>query len=144
MTSDFKIKLGCGALIINEKNEILLIKRGSRAKTERGVWSRPGGGVEENETVEEALRREIKEELGIEIEILEPFDFKEHFSDNGQRWLALGYLAKIKKGRPKIMEPGKIEEMRWFSLDEIPENLTVYTREGIEKLKKRLKINRVN
>jgi len=132
-----RLKLGCGALIINDKNQVLLIKRGPRAKSERGVWSRPGGGIEQGENPEEAVKREIKEELGIEIDILEPLDFIDHLSDDGQRWLALGYLARIRKGEPKIMEPGKIEEIRWFSLNEIPENLAIYTRQGIEKLKKK-------
>jgi mutator protein MutT len=133
-----EFKLGCGALIINDNNQVLLIKRGSKAKSERGVWSRPGGGVEEGESPEEAVKREIKEELGIEIEILEPLDFIEHLSDTGQHWIALGYLAKVKNGEPRIMEPEKIEEIKWFSLDEIPENLAIYTQEGIRKLKEKL------
>ncbi len=52
--------------VIIENGKILTIKR---TKTDTEYWGIPGGGVEENETNEEALRREAKEELGVEVEI---------------------------------------------------------------------------
>ena len=51
-------------LVLNENNQILLIKSPNRG------WEYPGGMVEPNETLEQALIREIKEETGIKIEIV--------------------------------------------------------------------------
>ncbi|MHA1215030.1 MAG: NUDIX domain-containing protein [Candidatus Hodarchaeales archaeon] len=52
-------------ILVNPANEILLIKR--KSQTFYGYWAIPGGGVEEHETVEEALIREMKEEVNVNV-----------------------------------------------------------------------------
>jgi putative (di)nucleoside polyphosphate hydrolase len=59
---------GISALILNTKNEFLLV---NLISFEEKYYAIPGGGVEENETLEEAVYREIKEELGINSSSLE-------------------------------------------------------------------------
>jgi ADP-ribose pyrophosphatase YjhB (NUDIX family) len=53
--------------VINNKNQILLCKRAEIEQGYKGTWSIPGGGPETNEGFEEAIHREIKEELGCRI-----------------------------------------------------------------------------
>ncbi len=60
--------------IILDKNEVVFMKN----KSNRKFWF-PGGGVEIGETLKEALRREIREEAGLEIEIGKMVFFKENF-----------------------------------------------------------------
>ena len=60
------------ALIRNEGNKILLLKRSDRNDYKPGYWDIPGGTVEAGETVEEALKREAKEEIGAEIDVKGP------------------------------------------------------------------------
>ena len=55
------------AVIINQNEEILIAKR-SKDQHQGNKWEFPGGKVESNETSQDALRREISEELGIEIQ----------------------------------------------------------------------------
>jgi 8-oxo-dGTP diphosphatase len=55
------------AVIINDKDEVFISRR-SADQHQGNKWEFPGGKVEENETVEDALRREIKEELGIDVQ----------------------------------------------------------------------------
>ena len=127
------IGVGCGALIINDKNEALLVKRGVKSKNEVGVWSKPGGAVEFGEKVEDAVRREIKEELGVNIELSKFLGFTNHIiKSENQHWVTFNYLAKITEGEPRIMEPEKIAEIKWFNLRNLPEKLSQTTSEPIK------------
>ena len=75
------MKVVCAAIIRNEK--IGIAKR--KSKISNGIYEYPGGKVEDNETEIEALKREIKEECGIEIENIQFFmknkDFQEEEID---------------------------------------------------------------
>jgi 8-oxo-dGTP diphosphatase len=128
------IGIGCGALIINDKNETLLVKRTPKSKNEAGFWSKPGGAVEFRESVEDAVKREIKEELGIDIELIRFLGFTNHIlKSENQHWVAFNYLARIIAGEPRNLEPKKIEEIKWFNLKNLPENLTQTTIEPIKE-----------
>ena len=58
--------LGAAAVVVHE-GRVLLIRRGQAP--DAGEWSIPGGGVELGESVEDALRREVREETGLEIAV---------------------------------------------------------------------------
>ena len=124
------IGVGCGAIIINNRNEVLLLKRSSSSGTEPGTWSRPGGQVEHGEIAEEAVKREIKEELGIDIEVMRFLEMTQMIKE-GKHWIALGFLAKHVSGEPRNTEPDKHDEVKWFPLSRLPENLNSYTRNAI-------------
>ena len=64
-------------IILNDKNEVLIARR-KEGKSLEGYFEFPGGKVEAGETEEESLIREIKEEINIDIEILEYFDTSIH------------------------------------------------------------------
>lgn len=65
------------AVILNDREEVLLCKMPRNRGVFPGQWSLPGGGVEESELVEEALRREIHEELGLTLTDAEPLFFRD-------------------------------------------------------------------
>lgn len=134
------IGVGCGALIINDKNETLLLKRGTKSRNQAGYWSKPGGTVEFGEKIEDAVKREVKEEFGIDIELIRFLGFTNHIiKEERQHWLSISYLARIIKGEPKNMEPEKHDEIGWFSFDNLPEKLTQTTCELIEEYIKSIK-----
>lgn len=134
------IGVSVGAMILNDQGEILLAKRSQTVKNERGCWENPGGSVEFGETLQSAVRREIKEEFGIEIELLEQFPAADHLIPNEkQHWLATTFLVKIKAGQtPKIMEPDKCDEIGWFSLDALPKPLSIITKIDLEFYAKKI------
>lgn len=132
------IGVGCGALIMNEKGETLLMKRGENSKNQVGVWTKPGGAVEFGETAEEAIIREVKEELDIDIVLDDFLGYTDHIlKDENQHWIAINYSAKIVSGTPRITEPDKTSEIMWFSLEDLPENISKTTTEPIEVYMKR-------
>lgn len=133
------IGVAVGALLINEKGEIFLSKRSQKCKNERGCWEIPGGGVEFGEILADAIRREMKEEYGIEIDILKQFPAADHILPNEhQHWVPTTFLAKIKSGQtPKIMEQDKCDEIGWFSLDHLPSPLSTITQLDLREYKNR-------
>ncbi len=83
------IGVGVGALILNDKGEFLLTLRGQKAKNERGKWEIPGGQVEFGETFSKAIKREVKEELNVEVEVGELLTLTDHLlPEEKQHWVA--------------------------------------------------------
>lgn len=137
------IGVGVGALIVNERGELFLARRGPLAKNERGLWEFPGGSVEYGERLEEALKREIREEYGLEIEVGELLDVVDHIlPDEGQHWVSPTYLCKPVSDDPKILEPGKCTEIGWFPPDQAPVSLTIISRQNLENYRKRTEAQR--
>jgi len=136
------IGFGCGALIVNDKNQILLIRRTEKCQGGlKGIWSRPGGAVEFGETVEQAIKREIKEELNIDIELFGKNTFHEDIvikDEEKRHWVTYGPFAKIISGELKNMEPEKHDKLEWFDLDNLPENIAHYTKKSIQDFKQYL------
>jgi mutator protein MutT len=127
------IGVGVGAIIEDDRGRLFLARRGPKAKNERGLWEFPGGSVEFGERLADALRREIREEYGVEIAVGELLDVADHIlPGEGQHWVSPSYLCRIVSGTPAIREPEKCSEIGWFAPAELPEGLTVISRENLE------------
>ena len=125
------IGIGCGATIIDETGtKTLLVRRYKAAKSGGGQWERPGGKIEYGEKATDAVCRETLEEVGVEIDIVKFLGYTDHRARDFH-WISLGFLAKIRKGTPRIMEPDKQDEIGWFNLDDLPENIWLPTMDGI-------------
>lgn len=133
------IGVGVGALIFDEAGKLLLTKRGQHAKNERGRWEIPGGAIEFGETFEQGLKREIREELGIEIELKDMLQLADHLiPDEQQHWVSPTYICEIVSGTPTILEPQKCDEIGWFSLEEAAKlPLSIVTQQDIAILNQR-------
>lgn len=114
--------IGCGALIL-KGDYVLLLRKGD-------TWSRPGGKVEDGESVEDALLREIHEEVGIEVRIERMLD-KQTFTEKGFLWTTYAYLATYVSGDARNVEPEKHDEIGWFNINAIPDNTKDYVRDSI-------------
>ncbi len=110
--------IGVGAVIMRD-GEVLLIKRGKPPK--KGDWSLPGGAQELGETVHGALKREVREETGLEIEVLDfldTIDLVDSREDGSVRYhyTLLDYLAAPTGGR--LHAGSDASDARFFNLDE--------------------------
>ena len=126
------IGVGVGAVIVDANGQLFLAKRGPKAKNERGLWEFPGGSVEFGETLVEALKREMREEYGIEIAVGELLDVVDHIlPEEGQHWVSPTFVCSIVSGQPQIREPEKCSAIGWFLPDQAPDDLTLITRENL-------------
>lgn len=129
------IGVGCGAVIVNDENEILLQLRNKAP--EKGCWCIPGGKLEWFEKFEDAIKREVKEETDVDIEVIDLLGVCDHIiKAEESHWIATSYLCKIVNGEPKNMEPTKHLDLKWFSLDNLPEKLTITTQYAVQNFKK--------
>lgn len=125
------IGIGVGALIFDSQGQVFLSKRGPQARNEVGCWEFPGGGVQFNETMEQALRREIEEEYGITINVIEQLAAFDHLlPDEAQHWVSVIYLAHHSGGSATILEPEKCSGIGWYSLTALPAPVTSVTQAG--------------
>ena len=104
----------CVIAVIKRDEEILLLRHKQR---NQDIYACLAGFVEVGETLEQALRREVKEETGLEIKNIQ--------YAGSQSWpfpdqLMIGYYADYESGEIKIQED-EISEARWFSRDNLPE-----------------------
>jgi 8-oxo-dGTP diphosphatase len=122
------VRVGVGAVVVNEAGQILLIRRGPGARNEQGLWATPGGALICSETLEEAVRREVGEECGIEIAVLCQLGAFDHRLPDGERWVSIAYLAQVVAGSPSVREPEKCSACSWFTLDALPTPLSPLAR----------------
>ena len=123
-----QVLVGVGAIII-KNNQVLLSKRkGSHAS---GTYGSLGGHLEYGESPTQALQREAMEELGIVLENIE-FLACTNLLKYGKHVVNIEFLAQIKSGQPKVMEPDKNELVQWFDLNDLPSPLFEPVKLGIE------------
>jgi len=127
------IGVGVGAIIRDDQGRLFLARRASGARNEKGCWEFPGGAVDFGERLEDALKRELREEFGITIQVGRLLDVVDHIlPDEGQHWVSPTFLCRISSGTPVIREPRKCDAIAWFLPDEIPERLSRATRASLE------------
>ena len=123
-------QVGVGALIVDESNRVLLMLRNK--PPEAGSWSIAGGRVEFMESVEAAVIREVKEELGVDVEIHDLLCVTNHIlPDENAHWVAPAFLVGILEGHVTNRELSATQRIQFFPLDELPTNLTITARNAL-------------
>ncbi|BBD53064.1 MULTISPECIES: 8-oxo-dGTP diphosphatase MutT [Planktothrix] len=105
--------IGVG-VIWNHQKQILIDKRPAKDLL-GGLWEFPGGKLEAGETLEDCIKREIQEELAIEIEVEDHLITIEHTYTDFKVTLNV-YHCRYLGGEPQPLE---CDEIRWVTLDEI-------------------------
>ena len=129
------IKTGVGVVIEND-NKILLGHRVSDYLDTGGIyepdsWTLPGGKQEYEETTIETGIREVKEETNLDVSDLELYFVSDDIAID-RHYVTIDYITNTFVGNIKIMEPTKIDEWKWFSIEELPENIYSPSKKCIE------------
>ncbi|NJM96227.1 MAG: A/G-specific adenine glycosylase [Phormidesmis sp. RL_2_1] len=106
-----------GVAVITDAQGNILIDRRKQEGLLGGLWEFPGGKIEPGESVEECIRREITEELGIEIEVGSRLITIEHAYTHFKVTLNV-FNCRHLSGEP---QPIECDEVKWVTLDEIDE-----------------------
>lgn len=133
------IGVGVGIVVFNSEGKLLITKRGQACTNDRGKWEIPGGGVEHGELHKAAVKREIKEENDIDVEIVEELQTSDHFSpEEGLHWVTTSFVCRHAGGEPKRMEPEKCEAVGWFTIEEAEKlDLSDITKHDLHAIKEK-------
>lgn len=121
---------GVCAIIKNSKGEILLGKRDRKSITYPETWGLPGGLIEYGETAEQTIKRELKEEIGVDSEVIRygkpSMDWPTKTSKT--QGLSIPVYCKI-RGTPRAMD--ETSEIKWFKPKEIKDMKLAYSHKEI-------------
>lgn len=116
-------------LIMNEKSEVLLLRRKNGFGA--GLYSLPGGKIESGETALEAAKREAKEEIGIHVEGLALVHVVDRQNAETEFYVFV-FKPRMWSGGPINCEPNKCDDIGWFNVSNLPENILPAHRQAIE------------
>ncbi len=106
---------------------LFLAKRSQNARDEHGRWDPGAGGLKHGNTLEENVRRELKEEYDVEPLRIDFIGYRDVFRqlDDGTptHWLAMDFAAKVEPHKVKINEPDTFDDHGWFALEALPDPL---------------------
>ena len=133
------IKLTVDAVVFGYeegKITVLLIKR--KYEPFKNKWAIPGGFIQNDESLEQAVERELYEETGVKINYLEQlYTFGEQKRDPRGRIVSIAYFGLVRPTAFKLFASTDAEDAQWFSIDELPE-LSFDHKEILELAIKRL------
>lgn len=122
--SQDKFTVSVGAVVLNEKGEILLLDHVLRPAS---GWGIPGGFIEKDEQIHEAIKREIFEETGLELKNVEMI-----WARTLYRHIEFIFRAGA-SGKAEV-KSREINRLGWFKFDEMPSEMSKTQREIIKKV----------
>ncbi len=134
------IEVIVGAYIVNNENKVLLFQ----SPKWKNEWTICGGHIEVGETIEDATKREIKEEIGVDIEIIDTLSVGNFFASppkfkRNAHFIYIDSIAKIVDGEIKL-DMIEITNYKWFTIEEALnlEDISQSCKKGLSLLKKRI------
>jgi 8-oxo-dGTP diphosphatase len=129
MLKESRFTVTVGAVVMDEENRILLLKHRFRSGS---GWGIPGGFLQPGEQPEDALRRELCEEVGLEIE-----ELKIAFVRTLQRYSQVEIIFRCRPGSDFHPQNHEIIRAAWFALNAFPPDLSDDQRGLIQRVLKK-------
>lgn len=136
MSADIPLHVVFVEAWIKKGNEYLLARRSSKDDQSAGKWAVPGGKVElelETDIVENTLRREVKEEVGVEVDNFVFFKSKAFIRSSGHHVVSLSFTADYVSGEPEPLEDQ--DEVKWVPVSEMGNYFDSYWDDTLTALK---------
>lgn len=118
-----EIKVAVDAVVFNHNSldgmSVLLIRR--KYEPFQGCWALPGGLVKNEESLEEAVLRELKEETNLKLKSLEQLhSFGRPDRDPRNRVVSVAFYGLIKPGEYQLRARTDAEDVAWFNINDLP------------------------
>ena len=150
-TNELPLRLGVGIIVLNNENQVFVGKRKDNP-TDR--WQMPQGGVDQGENLEEAMKRELKEETSIQnIKIIKELDewteyelpdyllgkiWKGKYKGQRQKWFIVRFLGDDTEINLNTKHQEFIE-WQWIKIENLPEVIVQFKKKVYEDLLPRIK-----
>ncbi|MBB1193720.1 NUDIX hydrolase [Flavobacterium sp. SOK18b] len=144
MSENQNIKVAVDAIVFGYQNNqlyVLLIQQ--KFGTNDSYWALPGGLVQNDESLENAVKRELKEETNISVNYFEQlFTFGDDvFRDPRNRVISVAYFALVDSSKLKVKADSDAENAQWFKIDNVPAlafDHIIILRKAMQRLKAKL------
>lgn len=104
-----------GCVILDENECVYLLHRNKNGLVQ---WELPGGKVEASESIEYAAIRELREELGVKVNVKKMLG-ETSFNENNIMHIYTWFLAEVKEGTLSVCEPETFDDLQSFSIEEL-------------------------
>ncbi len=124
-------------LVLKKDGKILLSRR-YNSEHENGNYSLVAGHIEGDESFRQAMAREAKEEANLvldvkDLRVVHITHKKKTASDDGER-IDIFLIADKWKGELENMEPEKCDDLKWFSINDLPTNMVSYIKHALKQI----------
>jgi putative (di)nucleoside polyphosphate hydrolase len=149
---ELPLRIGVGIVLLNDENKIFV---GKRIDNPKKFWQMPQGGVDKNEKLLKAAKRELQEETGIKsIKLIKELDgwleynlpknllgkiWKGKYKGQKQKWFIMKFLGNDKEINIKTKQP-EFLDWKWIDVDEITDFVVDFKLDIYKKIKEKVKI----
>lgn len=138
------IRVAVDAIVFGYQNSqlyVLLIQQ--KFGSANSYWALPGGLVKNDESLKEAVKRELKEETNVDVDYFEQlFTFGDDVTrDPRNRVVSVAYFALVDPSKLEIKADSDADKVQWFRIEEVPElafDHNLILQKAIERLKAKL------
>ncbi|HSD98439.1 MAG TPA: NUDIX hydrolase [Patescibacteria group bacterium] len=124
-----------GGFILNDKKEVLLVKRSNTDDFLPGLWELPGGGTDFGEHPIKALERELREEVGLEVIVEKPLHVDDYFMENKDEKIhrvEISFLCTLVNKEQEIILSHEHQAYQWVAEQDVEKfELTDYMKKTI-------------
>ena len=147
---ELPLRIGVGIVVLNKKNKVFV---GKRIDNPKNFWQMPQGGVEQNENLLLAAKRELKEETGIKsVELVKELNewFQYNLPKNllgkvlegkyrgqNQKWFIMNFIGKDDEININTKNP-EFLDWKWIAISELPKIAVSFKVELYKKIKEEL------
>ena len=148
---ELPLRLGVGVILLNHTNKVFV---GKRIDNPKKFWQMPQGGVEKNEELFKAAKRELEEETSIKsVELIKELDgwieynlpknllgkvWKGKYKGQRQKWFVMKFLGDDKEISVKTKHP-EFFEWKWIELDKITDVVVDFKLNVYKEVKEKVK-----